>query len=230
LRRIEFEKEKGASDLLAHYVHRPLENRIVLRLMKTSITPNQITIMINLLAYVVAALYFFGFLLPGSILSFFVGLMDGVDGKLARAKNQTSKLGKMEHAFDLLFEFTWLISVALFLHRISGDSLPLILCMFSILFISFYRYCYDTFSRTMGTSLDIFGDFEKVFRRIAGRRNLYNIHILIGIFLGVPLYSLMSITVHSGLTGIIYAWRTVKHLHISDKKNKTNKLKNHNPL
>ena len=218
MRRLEFEKEKGASDLLAYYVHRPLENRIVLRLMNTNITPNQITIMINLLAYVVAALYFFGFLLPGSILSFVVGLMDGVDGKLARAKNQTSKLGKMEHAFDLLFEFTWLISLALYLHRISGDSLPLILSMFSILFISFYRYCYDTFSRTMGTSLDIYGDFEKIFRRIAGRRNLYNIHILIGILLGVPLYSLMSITVHSGLTAIIYAWRTAKHLHASDKE------------
>jgi len=218
LKRLAFEKEKGASDLLAHYVHRPLENRIVLRLMNTSITPNQITVMTNLLAYIVAALYFFGFLLPGSILSFVVGLMDGLDGKLARAKNQTSKLGKMEHAFDLLFEFTWLISLALFLHRISGDSSPLILSMFSILFISFYRYCYDTFSRTMGTSLDIYGDFEKAFRRIAGRRNLYNIHILIGVLLGVPLYSLMTITAHSGLTAIIYAWRTAKHLHASDRE------------
>jgi len=216
LKRFEFEKEKGASDLLAYYVHRPLENRIVLKLRNTRITPNQITIMTNLLAYIVAVLYFFGFLLPGSILSFAVGLMDGVDGKLARAKNQTSKLGKMEHAFDLLFEFTWLISLALFLHRSLGDSLPLILCMFSILFISFYRYCYDTFSRTIGTSLDIYGDFEKTFRRIAGRRNLYNIHILIGILLGVPLYSLMSITIHSGLTAIVYAWRTAKHLRAAD--------------
>jgi len=222
LKRLGFEKEKGASDLLAHYVHRPLENRIVLRLMNTSITPNQITVMTNLLAYIVAALYFFGFLLPGSILSFAVGLMDGVDGKLARAKNQTSKLGKMEHAFDLLFEFTWLISLALYLHRISGDSLPLILSMFSILFISFYRYCYDTFSRTMGTSLDIYGDFERIFRRIAGRRNLYNIHILIGVLLGVPLFPLMSITVHSGLTALIYAWRTAKHLRTADKEEKSN--------
>jgi len=218
LRRLGFEKEKGASDLLAHYVHRPIENRIVFRLMNTKITPNQITVITNLLAYVVAALYFSGYLLPGSLLSFVVGLMDGIDGKLARAKNQTSKLGKMEHAFDLLFEFTWLISLALFLHRSSGDSLPLILCMFSILFISFYRYCYDTFSRTMGTSLDIYGGFEKAFRRIAGRRNLYNIHILIGILLGVPLYSLMSITVHAGLTAIIYAWRTAKHLHTADRE------------
>jgi len=218
LKRFKFEKDKGASDLLAHYVHRPLENRIVLRLMKTKITPNQITLLTNIAAYTVAAFYFLGLLLPGSILSFIVGLMDGLDGKLARAKNQTTKLGKMEHAFDLLFEFSWLVSLALFLHRTSGEALPLILCLFSILFISFYRYCYDTFSRTMNVSLDIYGGFERTFRRVAGRRNLYNIHILIGVLSGFPLYSMMSITVHAGLTAIIYAWRTAKHLHAADKQ------------
>ena len=220
MKKVWFEKDKGASDLLAYYVHRPIENWVVLHLMNTSITPNQITIMVNILAYIVAALYYLGYLLPGSILSFLVGLMDGFDGKLARAKNQTSKLGKMEHAFDLLFEFTWLIALALYLNRITGESLPLILSLFSILFISFYRYCYDTFSRVMGMSLDIYGDFEKAFRRVAGRRNLYNIHILIGVLLGVPLYSLMSIMIHAGITAIIYAWRVAKHLHEADKTTK----------
>jgi len=83
--------------------------------------------------------------------------------------------------------------------------------------ISFYRFCYDTFSRTMGISLDIYGDFERVFRRIAGRRNLYNIHILISVLFGFPSYSLFSITAHASLTAIIYAWRTAKHLHSADK-------------
>jgi hypothetical protein len=69
----------------------------------------------------------------------------------------------------------------------------------------------------MGTSLDIYGDFEKVFRRIAGRRNLYNIHILIGVLLGFPLYSLISVTTHAAITAIIYAWRTARHLNAADK-------------
>ena len=218
MKRLEFEKSKGASDLLAYYVHRPLENRIVARLMNTKVTPNQITVLTNIVAYIVAAFYLFGFLLAGSILSFVVGLMDGLDGKLARAKDQTTELGKMEHAFDLLFEFSWLLSLALFLNRSSGEALPLILCLFSILFISFYRYCYDTFSRAMNTSLDIYGGFERIFRRIAGRRNLYNIHILAGVLCGVPLYSLVSIAVHAGLTAAVYAWRTAKHLHEADRQ------------
>jgi phosphatidylglycerophosphate synthase len=225
LKELKLEKEKGASDLLAHYIHRPIENKIVLYLMTTKVTPNQITILTNIVAYIVTALYFLGFLLPGSILSFVVGLMDGLDGKLARAKNKMTKLGKMEHAFDLLFEFSWLIALALFLHRSTGDALPLILSLFSILFIAFYRYCYDIFSRAMNTSLDTYGEFEKIFRRIAGRRNLYNIHILVGIILGFPLYSLMTITIHAFLTAIIYAWRTAKHLNEADKIEVSQKIK-----
>ena len=38
------EKAKGPSDLLAAYVHRPIENWIVLRLIDTPITPNQLTL------------------------------------------------------------------------------------------------------------------------------------------------------------------------------------------
>ena len=221
MKRVSFEKDKGASDLLAHYVHRPIENRVVLYLMKTRVTPNQVTVLTNILAYVVTALYLLGYLLPGSLLSFVVGLMDGIDGKLARAKNMTSRLGKMEHAFDLLFEFSWLIALAVYLYNSSGDALPLILCLLSITLIAFSRYCYDTFGKVMGTSLDIYGDFEKVFRRIAGRRNLYNIHILAWILLGTPSYAFITITAHAGITATIYAWRTAKHLHEADKRSRS---------
>jgi len=214
---MKLEKEKGASDFLAYYVHRPIENRIVYRLLNTRVTPNQLTILTNAVAYCVAALFFFGFLLPGSILSFVVGLMDGLDGKLARARGKTTKLGTMEHAFDLLFEFSWLAAFALFLFNSTGNALPLIFCLFSIVFIAFYRYCYDLFSRTMKTSLDNYERFERLFRRVAGRRNLYNIHILIWVLLGMPFYSMISILLHSALTAVVYAYRTAKHLHAADR-------------
>ncbi|MFQ6077377.1 MAG: CDP-alcohol phosphatidyltransferase family protein, partial [Candidatus Bathyarchaeia archaeon] len=97
------EKKKGASDVLAQYVHRPIEDWIVYRLVNIKLTSNQLTILINLIAYCVVALFLFGHLLVGSILTFVVGLMDGLDGKLARARGQATKLGSMEHPFDLLF-------------------------------------------------------------------------------------------------------------------------------
>jgi hypothetical protein len=89
--------------------------------------------------------------------------------------------------------------------------------MLSVILIAFYRYCYDIFGRATGISLDIYGSFEKVFRRIAGRRNLYNIHFLVAILLGFPEYALVSISIHAAITAIIYAWRTAIHLHAADR-------------
>jgi len=217
---------KGASDFLAYYVHKPVENKIVYYLSETGITPNQVTIMVNVLAYFVTALFFTGHLLLASILIFLVGILDGLDGKLSRVKNQTTKLGSMEHSFDFLYECSWFIALALNL-QIEGESLaltsrlsisPLVFSVFIILFVAFYRNCYDQFRKTAGKSLDDWGRFERVFRRIAGRRNLYNLPILTFVLLGMPIYSLVFVFFHSMFTMIVYGWRVCKHLREEDRK------------
>lgn len=208
---------KGASDFLAHYVHRPIENKLVCHLSDLKITPNQLTIITNIVAYTITFLFLFGHLLIASILTFLVGILDGLDGKLARVRGQTSMLGSMEHSFDLLFEFSWIIALSIFLYMDGKGGLPIILCSLIIVFIAFYRHCYDQFRRAMGKSLDDYGDFERKFRRIAGRRNLYNIHIFIGVIVGFPIYSLMSILIHSIITAAVYSYRSCKHLYAKDK-------------
>jgi CDP-L-myo-inositol myo-inositolphosphotransferase len=215
----ETQKKRGASDFIAHYFNRPVENMIIYYLSDLGITPNQLTVATNLLAWFVTYLFFTGHLLVGSILTFVVGVMDGLDGKLARILQRQTKLGRMEHAFDLLFEFSWLIALSFFLSR-TERVIPLQLCALSIMFIAFYRFCYDQFSRTMKTSLDVYGRFEKRFRRIAGRRNLYNLHILLAVLFNVPLYALYTITAHSALTAAIYAYRASLHLHEADKQSR----------
>lgn len=152
-------------------------------------------------------------------MTFIVGILDGLDGKLARIRGQETKLGRMEHPFDMLYEFSWLVALALFLSRTQG-LLPLELCMFSLVFIAFYRFCYDQFSRTMKVSLDIYGPFERTFRRVAGRRNIYNIYIFFGILFDVPLFSLYAITFHSALTAVVYAYRASVNMHASDRKSR----------
>jgi len=206
---------KGASDLMAHYVHRHIEDRLVYHLSDTRITPNQLTIATNIVAYSATALFLLGFLLPASILTLVVGIMDGLDGKLARVRGRASKLGALEHPFDLLFEFSWLIALSIYLSGTWGP-LPLELCAVSLAFIAFYRLCYDQFRRTMGRSLDDYGDFERKFRRIAGRRNLYNLHILAWILLGRPFYSLVTILGHAALTACVYAIRAGTHMRRAD--------------
>ena len=212
------QKKRGASDFIAHYINRPIKNAIIYHLSDLKVTPNQLTIATNMLAWFITYLFLSGHLLIGSILTFVVGVMDGLDGKLARIRKRETRLGRMEHLFDLLFEFSWLIALAIFLSQ-SGGSLPLVLVTSSITLIAFYRFCYDQFSRTMGVSLDVYGRFERAFRRVAGRRNIYNVYILIGVLLGMPLYSLIAILFHSALTAVVYAYRAAIHMHAIDKKN-----------
>lgn len=215
---------KNPSDALACYIHKPVEKRLVSWMASFDITPNQVTILVNVLAYGVAALFFLGYLLPASILTFVVGIADGLDGKLARVKLRTSRLGSLEHSFDLLFEFSWFIALSWYLFRSTDSSAPLVLCIFIILFIAFYRHVYDQFRRAMDKSLDDSGGFERKFRRIAGRRNLYNIPILVGVLL-VPfysldalIYSLVFILLHSGTTAVVYSLRAMKHMRAVDRK------------
>jgi len=155
-------------------------------------------------------------------LTFVVGIMDGLDGKLARIRGCSTKLGLLEHPFDMLYEFSWLLALALFLSQTEG-LLPLVFISFSITFIAFYRFCYDQFSRATGISLDEYGRFERAFRRVAGRRNIYNVYILIGVLLGAPLFSLMGIMVHSALTATVYAFSASTHLHAIDQKSQLSK-------
>jgi choline kinase/phosphatidylglycerophosphate synthase len=175
---------KSPSDLLACYVHRPMENKIVYHLSDFGITPNQITIIINVIAYAVDFLFLTGNLLVASILTFVVGLMDGLDGKLARVKAMTSKLGSMEHPFDALYEFSWIVVLSAHISLSSGNLLPVLLGTLIIVLIAFYRQCYDRFRMSTGRSLDTYRRFDRVFRRVAGRRNLYNLHIFLAVILG----------------------------------------------
>ena len=211
------QKKRGASDFVAHYFNQPIENAILYYISDwLFITPNRLTIATNILAWFVTYLFFTGYLGLGALLTFVVGVMDGLDGKLARIRWSSTKLGLMEHPFDMLYEFSWLVALALFLSQSEG-LLPIAVVSLSITFIAFYRFCYDQFSRATGVSLDVYGRFERAFRRIAGRRNIYNVYILLGVLLGAPLYSLIVILFHSTLTAIVYASRAAIHLHAIDK-------------
>jgi hypothetical protein len=102
----------------------------------------------------------------------------------------------------------------------SGSSTPLIYGLSIIVLVSFYRMVYDTFGKALGTSFDNFAPFERKFRRIAGRRNLYNIHILAFILISRPELSLITILAHAAITAVIYSIRVGYHLSVLDKKGK----------
>lgn len=209
---------KGRNDLLATWVNKPIENIIVNRLANTQITPNQISILTNIIAYTSTFLFLKGDLLFASLLTFVVSFMDGVDGKLSRVKMSSSNIGEMENAFDYLFEHSWYIALAIYLSNAFG-AMPVLLSTFILLFDGFSYYTAKVFGKAIKSrELEDYGRIEQLFRKFDGRKNSYIIFILIGVLLNAPFWSLVAISVWSSVSAIFYSSRTIKHLHAMDNQ------------
>jgi len=209
---------KGRNDLLATYVNKPIENFITGRLANMRITPNQVTILTNIIAYISTFFFLKGHLLFASLLTFIVSFMDGVDGKLSRVKLASSNIGRMEHAFDFLFEHSWYIALAIYLSKVHGLSV-ILLATFIVLFDSFFYYCEIAFGKAIkNRPLADYGRIEQLFRKFDGRKNSYIIFILVGTVLNGPFWSLAAIAVWSFISAVFYCSRTMKHIYALDVK------------
>jgi 1L-myo-inositol 1-phosphate cytidylyltransferase / CDP-L-myo-inositol myo-inositolphosphotransferase len=177
--------QKGPPDIPAWF-HAPIETFLVSRLCKTRITPNQLTLFCNVVAWIVTFLLATGSLGWGLALALVVGVLDGLDGKQARLKVETTKRGKIEHWFDALFEMSWWIAIA-WHFRISGQ-LP---SAFGYLFLLLVAEGIDGLAKgsvyfTTGKVVDELGAFERFVRLVGGRRNVYVWILTIGFLLGAP--------------------------------------------
>ena len=210
------EAQKRTLDVVAWHINRPLENRITHWMADWPITPNQMSGFVSLIAFTATALFLAGWLLPASLLTLVVNVLDGVDGKLARVKGLTTKLGYLEHSFDQLYEQSWYIAFtwAVFLRR--GGLWPLALGFWALLFDSFARHVSMQFRQVMGVSLADYAPFDRLFRRFDGRRNIYTYYILLAIFLDRPFYALVAMALHATVTGAVYVVRAARHLRAAD--------------
>jgi 1L-myo-inositol 1-phosphate cytidylyltransferase / CDP-L-myo-inositol myo-inositolphosphotransferase len=167
-------------------VHAPIENFLISHLWKTAITPNQLTVATNIVAWGATFLFATGHLASGTMLALIVGVLDGLDGKQARVKVETSSAGKLEHWFDALFENSWWIALAYYLQ--SSGKLPGAFAYLALLIgaeavaglakWSVLRFC--------GRTIDEIGDFNRVVRLVGGRRNIYVWIFALGILFGIP--------------------------------------------
>jgi len=169
--------QKGSLDLPAQWIHAPMENFLVSRLAETRITPNQVTLLTNIAAWCVTALMLSGHLAWGIVGAAAVGVLDGIDGKLARLKIMTSKIGELEHLFDLLFEYSWWLAIGWTLaggHAnapVFTAALVMIACNLGETLAGVWFYLAR--GRHIGRTLDNVQRFDFYFRKISGRRNIY---------------------------------------------------------
>jgi phosphatidylglycerophosphate synthase len=177
--------QKGTQDIPA-LVHAPIENFLISHLCKTSITPNQLTILCSIVGWITTILFATGQLFWGIALALVVGVLDGLDGKQARIKVETSKGGKLEHWFDAFFEISWWTALAYYFR--SSGQLPNAFYYLALLLVaeatdliakgSVYFIC--------GKVIDELGAFERMVRLVGGRRNVYVWILTAGLFLGAP--------------------------------------------
>lgn len=173
--------QNGTLDLPA-YFHAPIETGIISLLCKTRITPNQITIagfIIGCSATAAFALDRAGFGILGALI---FGVVDGLDGKQSRVKIETTECGKWEHQLDYFIENSWWAAIAFHLWR--SGQFPNAFYFLALLVAS---HLLDEFAKrrakiATGRLLDDLTPFDRAFRLIAARRNVY-VWILAGGFL-----------------------------------------------
>jgi len=203
--------------VVAWYFNRPLENRLTLRLVDWPITPNQMTFITSLVGFTVSGLFLLGWLWPAVLLVFVVNILDGVDGKLARAKALATRFGQLEHSFDLLYEQLWYIAYTWAAYRLWPSLAVLMVGFTMLLFDSFARHVSMQFRQVMGIALADYAPFDRRFRRFDGRRNIYSIYMLLGVLVGRPFYALVAMALHAVITGLVYVIRAGLHLRRADR-------------
>jgi phosphatidylglycerophosphate synthase len=175
--------QNGTHDLPA-YIHAPIETAIISLLCKTRITPNQITIGGFVIGCSATAAFALGRVGLGILAALIFGIVDGLDGKQSRVKIETTELGKWEHHLDDLIEYSWWTAIAFQLWQ--SGLFPNVFYFFALLIGS---HVLDHFARrrtkmAKGRLLDDVAPFDRTFRLIAARRNVYVWILACGFLLG----------------------------------------------
>ena len=120
------------------------------------------------------------------MLALAVGVLDGVDGKLARLKVQTTKIGKGEHALDYCIEMSWWAALA-YHFQLSGE-VPYAYLMWAIFFVFdvLDRLAKWSVERRLGRTLDDVSQFDRLVRYVSGRRNIYTWLFAFCLLVGAP--------------------------------------------
>jgi phosphatidylglycerophosphate synthase len=201
--------QKGVLDFPA-LVHAPIEKWLVSHLCRTSITPNQITVGTAVLGLGVTLLYACGYLWAGVLLALVIGVLDGIDGKLARLKAQTTKLGKKEHDLDYLVETSWWIALAYHFHATGQIRHAYVIFFAFFAFHRLERVAKKAVQRRIGRNLDDFTPFDRLVRIVAGRRNIYTWLFAFFLVIGAPATGFIWLCFWGMASAVIYIFRALQ--------------------
>ena len=198
--------QNGTLDLPAKF-HGPIETCIISKLCWTAVTPMQITLFIAAVSAVTTAFFATGRLVEGTLLALIVGVLDGVDGKQARVKVETTELGKREHVLDYLLELSWWTALAY--HFAINARVPNAFALLALLVGSdvLDRLAKGVAKKHTGRNLDDVAPIDRFVRLIGGRRNVYVWIFACGLALGAADKAFVTLCYWGALTAAIHVMR-----------------------
>jgi phosphatidylglycerophosphate synthase len=195
--------QKGALDIPAR-VHGAVEKFLISQLSRTAITPNQLTIFCNIVAWFATILFATGHVAAGILLALIVGVLDGLDGRQARLKIETTKRGKLEHWFDAIFEWSWWTALAYHFQtsgRLTGAFYYWLLLLTAEGLDGLAK---GIVYFTTGKTIDELNTFERIVRLVGGRRNVYVWILAIGALLGMPEKAFIAMAWLEAATAVVH--------------------------
>ena len=119
--------KKDTDGPVSRILNRPISLRISKVLLKTGITPNQISVLSFIIGLAGASLFFFGeyfYLILGGIIVHIHSIVDGCDGEIARLKLRRTKYGGYLDSFlDRYVDAAIILGLTYGYWSISGDSM-----------------------------------------------------------------------------------------------------------
>ena len=200
--------QNGTLDLPA-YIHGPIETGIISLLCKTRITPNQITIGGFVIGCSATAAFALGRVGLGILAALIFGIVDGLDGKQARIKIETTEHGKWEHHLDYFIENSWWLAIAFHLWR--SGQFPNVFYFFALLVGSrlLNEFAKRRVKMAKGRLLDDVAPFDRAFRLIAARRNVYVWILACGFLLGAFPQSYAIICGWAAISAAVHLARSI---------------------
>ncbi len=107
---------------VSQYIYRPISKPMTRALLHTSITPNQVTVIVGIIGLIgcyLTALPGQAMLIWGAFLVFFSGILDGCDGEIARLKLTSSPLGAwLDTIVDEITSVAYFIAIGYHTYRL----------------------------------------------------------------------------------------------------------------
>ena len=155
---------------VSRYLNRPVSTRITRFLVKTNVTPNQVSFFSFLLCVISSVLFLKGgyaTLLAGAVLAQIASIIDGCDGEIARLKYQSSAFGGwFDAVLDRYADAFLLFGLICHIYFLNDNFLYIIVGFLALTGTFMNSYTADKYDSLMKKRLGPKGDYFRIGRDV----------------------------------------------------------------